>query len=163
VHRIVNRPHSAKFVFFALAAGCWFAAPASAQTVYKYLGPDGKVVYSDSAPPKGVKFEIMQTNTKPTGVTPLPGATPKTAQDAADMERDRKARQGEHDQLIAGAQQNYDSAVAELDAAKEPREGERSHNANGTSHLTEDYFARIAPLEKKVEELRIQLEQARRS
>ncbi len=159
----MTRPHSAKIVFFALAASCCFALPAHAQTVYKYLGSDGKVVYSDSAPPKGVKFEIMQTNTKPAGVTPLPGATPKTAQDAADMARDRKARRGEHDQLVAGAQQNYDSAVAELDAAKEPREGERAHNANGTSHLTPDYFTRIAPLEKKVEELRIQLEQAKRT
>ncbi len=163
MHRVVNRPHSANIVFFAFAASFLLATPAFAQTVYKYLGPDGKLVYSDSAPPKGVKFEIMQTNTKPTGVTPLPGATPKTAQDAADMERNRKARQAEHDQLIAGAQQNYDSAVAELNAAKEPREGERTRNANGSSHLSEDYFARIAPLEKKVEELRIQLEQARRS
>jgi hypothetical protein len=154
------RPSPLILVLFATISA-WLCAGAVAQTTYKYLDANGKTVYSDHAPPAGVKFTTIEAKTKPTGVDVRPSEA--NVQDAATAERDRRARQGEHEQLIAGAKQSYESAVRELEAAKEPQEGERQHNANGTSHLTEDYQKRIAPLEQKVEEMKRKLEEAERS
>lgn len=132
---------------------------AGAQTTYKYADENGKVVYSDHAPPAGTKFTVMQANTKPTGADARLGISPP----AATPVDDRAAKQNAHAQQVADAKRSYDQAVAELEAAKEPREGERQHNANGTSHLTEEYLKRIAPLEQRVEDLRVRLEQAQRT
>jgi hypothetical protein len=41
----------------ALGAAALVAAPAVAQQLYKYVGPDGKVQYSDRPPPEGTKAE----------------------------------------------------------------------------------------------------------
>jgi hypothetical protein len=41
----------------ALGAAALVAAPAAAQQLYKYVGPDGKVQYSDRPPPEGAKAE----------------------------------------------------------------------------------------------------------
>lgn len=40
----------------ALATACWLcalSAPAQAQTIYKYVGPDGRIVFSDKPPSQG--------------------------------------------------------------------------------------------------------------
>ena len=147
-------------VLLACGAVLWPPLAADAQIMYKYVGPDGKMVYSDHPPPPGTKFDTIRANTKPTGVTLLPGAGTQDVDAAA---QERKARDAGRDARILNVQQEYDKAVADLEAAKEPREGDRSENKNGTSHLSEAYFDRIAPLEKRVEEMRRQLDEARRN
>jgi hypothetical protein len=44
-------------IVLALVAAGVLAAPAGAQQLYKYVGPDGKVQYSDRPPPEGGKAE----------------------------------------------------------------------------------------------------------
>jgi hypothetical protein len=127
--------------------------------MYKYLDANGKTVYSDHAPPAGTKFETIRANTQPTGVDLHAGS----AQDAAAMANERHAKEASRDQRVSDAQQEYDRAVAALEAAKQPQEGDRTENKNGSSRLNESYLDRIAPLEKKVEEMRQKLEEAQRS
>jgi hypothetical protein len=44
-------------ILLALTAALLAAAPVAAQQLYKYVGPDGKVQYSDRPPPGGQKAE----------------------------------------------------------------------------------------------------------
>lgn len=138
------------------------------QTLYKYTGADGKVVYTDKAPPAGVKFEKMTVDTAKTGMNPLagtaaPAAVPSSAVSEQDLRaRDRQAQRDQADQALATLQQNYDNAVAALEAGKEPQEGERAQNANGTSRLTEAYFDRIAALQDAVDNAKRALDTGKR-
>jgi hypothetical protein len=148
-----------------LAAACLAGAGAAdTRTLYKYLGPDGKMVYSDKPPPKGVQFETLQVDTSKSGYNPSAnGSTPAAAADDVDTRlKERKAKETEHDQLIVELQQAYDQASAALNAAQEPGEGDRTQNANGTSRLNENYFNRIAELQQKVDAAREKLEAAKR-
>lgn len=140
-------------------------AGAQTQYIYKYLDADGKPAYSNKLPPPGVKFEKIPVDTTNTGVNLLPPSadTGKSAAEDFDVRaRERKVREAERDQLLAGLQQNLDAAVAALEAESEPREGERSQNTNGTSRLNENYFNRLAELQKNVDDARTKLEAARR-
>ncbi len=130
------------------------------QTLYKYLGPDGKTVYSDKPPAAGVKFEKIQTNTAPTGVNLRP--SPNAVQSADQAIATRNAKQAEKGEHVAELQKAYDDAVAALDAAKDPQEGERTQNANGTSRLNDSYFNRVAELQAKVDAARDALDAAKR-
>jgi Domain of unknown function (DUF4124) len=155
----MTRSSSFFVAIIACGAALCFALPAGAQTMYKYIDANGKTVYSDHPPPAGTKFDTIRANTKPTGVDLHPGS----AQDAAAMADERHTKEAARDQRIADAKQQYDAAVAALEAAKEPQEGDRTENKNGTSRLNESYQERVAPLEKKVEEMRQKLEEAQRS
>jgi hypothetical protein len=64
----------------ALAAAALLAAPAGAQQLYKYVGPDGRVQYSDRPPLSGQKAEKV-TGSRISNVGPGPGAG--TASDAS--------------------------------------------------------------------------------
>jgi len=130
------------------------------QTLYKYLGTDGKTVYSDKPPPAGVKFEKIQTNTAPTGVNLRP--SPNAVQAADQAIATKNAKEAEKDQRVAELQKTYDDAVAALDAAKDPEEGERTQNANGTSRLNDNYFNRLADLQARVDAARAALDAAKR-
>jgi hypothetical protein len=157
----LHRALPALMVVLLLAAG-----HAGAQTLYKYIGPNGKIVYSDTPPPPGVKFEKLQPNTAPTGVDlrPRGGAAPadERGKEVDARLRERKQKQDEQAEKTAGLQRIYDSARAALEAGRDPREGERSVNANGTSRLSEEYFRRIEQLEQNVEQSRQRLEEAQR-
>lgn len=145
----------------AFAGALMAVGPAHAQQVfYKYLGPDGKMIYSDKPPPPGVKYEKLQTSTAPTGVSLAPRGTSAQEVDAAIQAR--QAKQAEQEQRVANLQKQYDDAVAALEAAKEPKEGERTQNANGTSRLNDDYFARVAGLQQRVDQAKEALDEARR-
>jgi hypothetical protein len=141
-----------------------FAAVALAQTtLYKYVGPDGRVVYSDKPPPKGTQYETLKPDTKPTGFNPRVGngsAGNGSAADADSSIAAKRARAAAHEERVTLAQQNYDAAVVALEAAKEPQEGERTQNANGTSRLNENYFTRIGELQRKVDEAKAALDTA---
>jgi hypothetical protein len=148
-------------VVLLLAAG-----HAGAQTLYKFVGPNGRIVYSDTPPPPGVKFEKLQPNTAPTGVDlrPRGGAAPADEQskEVDARLRERQQKQEKQAQQIVELQRIYDGARAALEAGRDPQEGERSINANGTSRLNEDYFRRIEQLEQNVERSRQRLEEAQR-
>ena len=149
-----------------LAALLIAAGPAVAQTLYKYVGPNGKTVYSDTPPPPGVKFEKLQPNTGPTGVDlrPRGGAAPADDKGREVDARIQERRQKEEAQAenVAKLQRIYNSARSSLEAGREPREGERLMNANGTSRLADEYLRRIEQLEQSVEQARQHLEEAQR-
>jgi hypothetical protein len=149
---------------FLLMGASLLTGSAQAQTLYKYIGADGKTVYSDKPPPAGVKYEKLQPSTAPTGVDLRPrGADANVAGQKADEAiKARQAKQAEQEQRIAELKRNFDDAVAALEAGKTPVEGERTQNANGTSRLNEDYFSRIAVLQQQVDDARDALEAARR-
>lgn len=130
------------------------------QTLYKYLGPDGKTIYADKPPPPGVKYEKLQPNTAPTGVDLRPRGT--TGAEVDEAIQARRAKQADHEDRVAALQRNYDAAVAALEAAKVPQEGERTQNANGTSRLNENYFGRIDELQQKVDKAKDALDAAKR-
>jgi hypothetical protein len=58
----------------ALAAAALVAAPAAAQQLYKYVGPDGKVQYSDRPPADGQKAEKVTGGRAGTATPGAPAA-----------------------------------------------------------------------------------------
>jgi len=60
-----------------LGAGLIAALPAAAQQLYKYVGPDGKVQYSDRPPPDGRKAEKV-TGSRLSSVPGAPVAAAST-------------------------------------------------------------------------------------
>jgi hypothetical protein len=85
----------------ALGVATLAASPAAAQQLYKYVGPDGKVQYSDRPPPDGRKAEKVTTSrisssgagTAATGAaaSDAPKSAPKTAAEQEQAFRQRKA------------------------------------------------------------------------
>jgi hypothetical protein len=65
----------------ALGAATLAALPAAAQQLYKYVGPDGKVQYSDRPPPGGQKAEKV-TGSRLSSVGSGAAATGAAASDA---------------------------------------------------------------------------------
>jgi hypothetical protein len=138
-----------------------FATIVVAQTtLYKYVGPDGKVVYSDKPPPKGVKYDTMTPDTRPSGFNPRATNTPPTAAEVDASIQARRDKEVNREARVAEAKATYDAAVSALAAGQEPREGERTQNSNGTSRLNEGYFNRVAELQNKVEEAKSALDAA---
>jgi uncharacterized protein DUF4124 len=130
------------------------------QALYKYIGPDGKTVYSDKPPPRGVEFEKLQIDTSPTGVDLR--SSPAAAEEADTAIAARRAKEAEHEDRVANLQKEYDKALANLEAGKVPQEGERTQNANGTSRLNDNYFERLAELQRRADEARDALEAAKK-
>ena len=64
-------------LMLVLGAGLIAALPAAAQQLYKYVGPDGKVQYSDRPPPDGQKAEKV-TGSRLSSVPGAPVAAANT-------------------------------------------------------------------------------------
>jgi hypothetical protein len=144
--------------FAALGLALFALASTAQTTLYKYVGADGKIVYSDKPPPKGTKYETLTPDTRPTGVDLRPSGT--AIGDSEEALQRRRSQAQEQKTQIEAAQKNYNAAVAALEAAKEPQEGERTQNANGTSRLNENYFNRVAELQRKVDDAKAALDAA---
>lgn len=91
----------------AIMAGPLLADAATAATMYKWVDRNGRVVYSDQAPPPDVKAEIV----KP----PPPPANSNAAQELADKELEIKLR----DKKRAEEAQTADRTRAEADRRRE--------------------------------------------
>ena len=98
----------------ALAAAGFVAAPSTAQQLYKYTGPDGKVQYSDRPPAEGQKAE------KVTGAragTVSPGASAAAGGDAAKSGAPKSLAEQEQDfrkrRLEAQEKASKDAKLAE--------------------------------------------------
>lgn len=128
----------------ALLAAVVCASPAGAQTIYKYLRPDGRVVYSDKPVP-GAKLQEE--------IEPPPPADPANAErQGKDNEASRKElkraadrRASSFDQAWADLQlwtRRLEEARAELEAGREPREGERTGTAGRKARMNDAYWLR---------------------
>ena len=67
-----------------LAAATFAALPVGAQQLYKYVGPDGKVQYSDRPPPDGRKAEkVTSSRLSSVGAAPAGSGAAAASGDAA--------------------------------------------------------------------------------
>ncbi len=143
------------------------AAPALAQTLYKYERPDGTVVYSD-APVKGARLvdtlpavPVPPEPAASPAPEPRPAAEPRAAAEPP-APQTRTQKLDAADAEVRAAQQALDDARARLEQAAEPRPGERTMTAGGTSRLNEGYFARQQALQDEIERANARLQEAYR-
>jgi len=142
-----------------------FAATASAQNIYRYVFPDGRVVYSDSPVP-GAKLQGTVTPPPPP-MSPPPGAAERSgppssaskAQGGAAPD-DAIARLAAADRNVQDATRELEEARARLAAGQEPLPGERTGTAGGTSRLNDDYWARQQSLKDAVAAAQANLDRA---
>ena len=133
------------------------AQPATAQTLYKSVTPDGRVVYSDKPPPDAVKTEKKQLDTSKRGVVP-PTERDKAA--LRQLESGRKTRESDQDRVRKLEIALHDAEVAQA-MGKEPQPNERLGTAGGGQRLTDEYWARQKRLEAAVEQARRNLDKVR--
>jgi hypothetical protein len=120
----------------ALAAG-----PAAAQDAFRFVLPDGRVVYSDQPVP-GARLEATIV-TPPAPSSPQPAATLTPRQEALAKAADERLRRlTELTAEIQNAERDLAAANAALQAGIEPREGERIGTYAGRARLNESYWAR---------------------
>jgi hypothetical protein len=138
-------------VLFALLA------PAAAQTVYRYVTPDGRTIFSDQPVP-GAK--LQGTVTPPVqspGAGPVEGRKPPAPDPAADNRAQRLRAATEE---VEAATQALAQARARLETGKEPLPGERTGTAGGGSRLNDEYWARQAANEQAVARAQSRLDAA---
>lgn len=147
-----------------LLAGLTVAVAAAAQTVYRYVYPDGRVVYSDAPVPgarlQGTLAPPAPTTSPPTGAAgqARPESGPRPGPDqAGDNRAGTLAAANEEVRAAAAA---LDNAKARLASGQEPLPGERTGTAGGGSRLNEDYWVRQQELQKAVDAAQAQLDRA---
>jgi hypothetical protein len=121
----------------ALALAALLAAfPAgAAQTLYKSIMPDGKVVYGEKPVPGAKHVDTVEPPPAKTGTTTVtPDEKARAAQAAA--------RQAQSTAALDDARKALQKAEAARDAGKEPLPGERLGIVGGGSRLTDAYFER---------------------
>ena len=133
------------------------AYPAGAQTLYKSIGPDGRVIYSDKPPADAVKTEKRQMDTSKQGVVP-PSDREKAA--LRKMQSERKAGESSQDRLRRAEIAVHDAEVAQS-MGKEPQPNERLGTVSGNQRLTDAYWERQKKLEDAVTAARANLEKVR--
>jgi hypothetical protein len=141
-----------------------FAAAASAQNIYRYVFPDGRVVYSDSPVP-GAK--LQGTVAPPPPVSPPPGAAERPGSPSGASKDqggatpdDRFARFAAADREVQDATRALEDARARLAAGQEPLPGERTGTAGGMSRLNDEYWARQQSLKDAVAAAQANLDRA---
>jgi Domain of unknown function (DUF4124) len=142
-----------------------FAAAASAQNIYRYVFPDGRVVYSDSPVP-GAKLQGTVTPapppmSPPPGAAERPGSPSGASKDQGSAAPDdRVARLAAADREVQDATRALEDAKARVAAGQEPLPGERTGTAGGMSRLNEDYWARQQSLKDAVAAAQANLDRA---
>jgi hypothetical protein len=131
--------------------------PAAAQTLYKSVMPDGRVIYGDKPAPGAAKVEETKPDISKGGIG---GSTQREAEALKEMEKARLKRES-GEGLVRAAEQALRNAEAARAAGKEPLPGERTGTAGGASRLTEEYYDRQRKLDEAVDKARRDLEQAR--
>ena len=136
------------------------AAPAAAQTVYRYVTPDGRTIFSDQPVP-GAKLQGTVTPPAPPSSAPAAGRStrgrrsrpsrrPTTGRNAcATRPRRWKPRPRRSRRRGRGST-----------TGKEPLPGERTGTATGGSRLNEAYWARQAANEEAVAKAQARLDAA---
>jgi hypothetical protein len=136
------------------------AAPAAAQTVYRYVTPDGRTIFSDQPVP-GAKLQgTVAPPAPPSGAAapaPVESRTPTPTDRPGDA---RLQRLREATQEVEVATQALAQARAQFDAGKEPLPGERTGTAGGGSRLNDEYWARQAANEQALAKAQARLDAA---
>jgi hypothetical protein len=137
-----------------------FTLTAAAQTVYRYVTPDGRTVFSDQPVP-GAKLQGTVAPPAPPSGTPAPapvdGRTPSAA---AKTDEGRAQRLRTATAEVEAATQALAQAKAQLQSGKEPLPGERTGTAGGGSRLNDAYWARQQANEQAVAKAQSRLDAA---
>ncbi|HEX4328317.1 MAG TPA: DUF4124 domain-containing protein [Burkholderiales bacterium] len=159
----MNRKHASWWTLGAalLLLG---AQAAQAETIYKYKGPDGVIVYSTTKPkntPVLAEMDSAALASDPHTLYPAQAAAGGSASStAADAHLQRLA---EADANVRRAQQNLKNAQDALESGREPLPGERIGTVSGRSRLNDSYNQRLAALEHAVALAQGQLNEAYRA
>jgi hypothetical protein len=134
-------------------------APAAAQTVYRYVTPDGRTIFSDQPVP-GAKLQGTVTPpAQPPGAgAPVENRMPLATEKPPADNRAQRLRVAT--QEVDAATQALAQARAQLASGKEPLEGERTGTAGGGSRLNDAYWARQAANEQAVAKAQARLDAA---
>jgi hypothetical protein len=134
------------------------AGVAAAQTVYRYVTPDGRTIFSDQPVP-GAKLQGTVAPPAPVSNAPAPiESRPATPAPTPDDTRQQRLRDASAE--VDAATQELAQARAALEAGKEPLPGERTGTAGGGSRLNEAYWARQASNEQAVARAQARLDAA---
>ena len=142
-------------VVLALAA----ANAVDAQTIGRYVFPDGRVVYSDQPVP-GAKLVNELAPPPPASPSPPPPRESKAAAPGADPGAERVRRLNQADQEVRAATEALERARTQLQTGVEPFPGERTGTAGGGSRLNEAYDARQAANQRAVADAEERLQRA---
>jgi hypothetical protein len=134
---------------------------ASAQKAYRYVYPDGRVVYSDKPVP-GARLQGEVAAPPPPTVAPAPPGGASGAQKAAgeDPAATRVNRLAKADEEVRAAEEALNQARLRQIAGREPLPGERTGTVSGKSRLNEGYEERQRALEKEVTDAEARLDRA---
>lgn len=142
-----------------------FAAAAAAQNIYRYVFPDGRVVYSDSPVP-GARLQGTVAPPPPP-ISPAPSAAERPGSPSGARKDqggaapdDRVARLAAADRDVQDSTRALEDARARLAAGQEPLPGERTGTAGGTSRLNDAYWARQQSLKDAVAAAQANLDRA---
>ena len=163
----MNRTHRR---CLCVAAGLvWgLSAAVSAQTLYKNVMPDGRIIYTDEPVRGAVQSKVLEP---PASVTP---AERDAAQKrAGEEDRKRAAMQGRIDErrkIFDAADERFmkasravDQAQLALEQGRALREGEVIGTAGGGARPNEDYFRRLSDLERAVTAAKKEVDDALRA
>ncbi|MGB7598283.1 MAG: DUF4124 domain-containing protein [Gallionella sp.] len=134
-------------------------------TVYKYTGPDGVTVYTQSLPenysPSAVTTITIQTLPveEQRAAVRMLGAMQNQA--AAGMQ-ERRSKLDEADRQVNDAITNLQKAEAALQSGSKPTGTDRIGKVGGGTRLRESYFQRVEQLQRAVDNAKLALEQAYR-
>ena len=128
-----------------LAAVAALAGAAHAQQVFKYVMPNGQVVYSDKPVPGGRLMDELAPPPPPAqGMNAPAPAAPSAGQGQAVRERlaDRESQFQQAQANLNDARANLVAAERQLANGKEPLPGERTGIVGGGTRLNDNYWAR---------------------
>jgi len=135
---------------------------AQAQTLKKYITPEGKTVYSDTPVP-GAK-EVGEIKPQPM----LDPASRSRAQDTARKEAEdvkavdkRLEDRAAQSNSVAAAEAKLEEAMRTLKEGKEPLPGERIGTVSGQSRLKDEYWSRQKANQQAVDDAQKVLDAAR--
>ncbi|MGW8270929.1 MAG: DUF4124 domain-containing protein [Burkholderiales bacterium] len=128
------------------------AATADAQTVKKYITPDGKTVYSDSPIPGAREVgEIKAPPKLDSGASPqTQGVTAKEAEQVKALDKRLEQQAAQRDRITA-LEEKLEEAKRKLAEGVEPLPGERKGTVSGQQRFRDEYWERQAANQKAVE------------
>jgi len=146
------------------AALCFgFAVAAGAQTLKKYITPDGKTVYSDTPIP-GAK-EVGEIKPPPPMMDPasrakMQDAAGREAQQSEALDKQLEQRAAQRDR-VAAAETKLEETKRKLEEGKDPLPGERKGIVGAGTRLTDAYWDRQKANQQAVENAQKELDAAR--
>lgn len=136
-----------------------------AEGVYRSVGKDGEVIFSDTPPADAAKAEKIELPPEPSaGSRRTSEARHSAIQKRLDeMQQARTQRELAKQNRIRRAEKQLAEAEAQFADTKRIRDEDRQSLASGKSRIRPEYFERVKRAEQKVEIAKKNLEQIRRS